>query len=117
VEKDHCYFHPVGNHWPVQPPNYVGFRYHGKLQTVHHISSFSVVHNLASCNTLWPKTETNHFVYRLGPPMRSPKEMRGGMVFRSARVSCAIDTLLSGEYKTLSDARDETKRRLLKAAE
>jgi hypothetical protein len=25
VERDKCYFHPVGNHWPVQPPNYIGF--------------------------------------------------------------------------------------------
>jgi hypothetical protein len=49
--------------------------------------------------------------------MRPPKEIRAGKVFRSARVSCAIDTLLSGDYKTLSDARDETKRRLAKEIE
>jgi hypothetical protein len=114
VEKDHCYFHPVGNHWPVQPPNYVGFRYHGTLQTVHHVDGFSVVRNLAGVNRLWPKTEVDHFVYRLGPPMRPATEMRAGKVYRSARVWCAIDTLLSGNYNTLSDARDESKRRLSK---
>jgi hypothetical protein len=114
VEKDQCYFHPVGNHWPVQPPNYVGFRYRGTLQSVHHVDSFSVVRNLATVNRLWPKTKINHFVYRLGPAMRPAREMRAGKVFRSARVWCAIDTLLSGDYKTLSDARDETKKRLLK---
>lgn len=117
VEKDHCYFHPVGNHWPVQPPNYIGFRYHGKLQSIHHIREFSVVRNLSGVNRLWPKTEIDHFVYRLGPPIRPPREMRAGLVYRSARVSCAIDTLLSGEFMTLSDARDETKRRLAKVEE
>lgn len=25
VEKDKSYFHPVGNCWPVQPVNYIGF--------------------------------------------------------------------------------------------
>jgi hypothetical protein len=39
VEKDRCYFHPIGNTWPVQPPNYIGFRYRGRLQSVHHIDS------------------------------------------------------------------------------
>src|ERR1035438_8337286 len=43
VEKDQRYFHPVGNHWPVQPPNYIGFRYRGCLQSVHHIDSFEIV--------------------------------------------------------------------------
>jgi hypothetical protein len=42
VEKDGSYFHPVGNGWPVQPPNYIAFRYHGKLQSVHHVDSFEV---------------------------------------------------------------------------
>jgi hypothetical protein len=52
VEKDQRYFHPVGNHWPVQPPNYVGFRYHGRLQTIHHVDGFSVVRNLATVNRM-----------------------------------------------------------------
>ena len=47
VEKDKCYFHPVGNHWPVRPPNYIGFRYRGRLQSVHHIESFEIVEDLS----------------------------------------------------------------------
>jgi hypothetical protein len=35
VEKDKCYFHPVGHTWPVQPPNYIGFRYWGKFGASH----------------------------------------------------------------------------------
>jgi len=112
VEQDCCYFHLVGKHWPVEPPNYVGFRYDGKLQSVHHVESFTVVENLAKYNRLWPVTELDHFVYRLGPPMLPAREVKPGKVFRNARVWCAIDTLLSGAFATVSDARDETKRRL-----
>jgi hypothetical protein len=114
VEKDQCYFHPVGNHWPVEAPNYLGFRNYGKLQSVHHVDSFAVVRDLANVNGHWPKTDMNQFVYRLGPRMRPPMDMRASNVLRSRRVECAIDTLLSGEYKTLSDATNETKRRLAK---
>ncbi len=112
VEKDHCYFHPVGNHWPVQPPNYIGFRYQGRLQSVHHIDRFEIVEDVSTYNPLWVKTDSDHFVYRLGPPMRPPREMKTGNIYMNARVECAIDTLLSGAFNTIRDAKDETDRRL-----
>lgn len=112
VEKDRCYFHPVGNNWPVQPPNYIGFRYDGKLQAVHHIDSFEVVEDLSKYNPKWLKTDFDHFVYKLGPAMRPSREVRTGKIYMNGRVWCAIDTLLSGAFSTISDARDETKRRL-----
>ena len=108
VEKDKCYFHPVGHNWPPRPPNYIGFRYNGKLQSVHHIDSFEIVENLATYNPLWLKTDFDHFVYRLGPPMRPAQEVKTGKIFRNGRVWCAIDTLLSGAFATISDARNET---------
>ena len=40
VNKKRIYFHPVGGGpggWPSEPPNYIAFRYGGKLQTIHHI--------------------------------------------------------------------------------
>jgi len=113
VEKDGRYFHPMGGAgWPVQPPNYMGFRYHGRLQSIHHVESHEVVQDLSALNPLWPKTDTFHFVYVLGPAMRPMSEIRTGNIFRAGRVTCAIDTLLSGAFETISDARDETKRRL-----
>ncbi len=114
VEKDKCYFHPVGDHWPVQPVNYMGFRYGGRLQSVHHVDSFEVVKNLAEYNHLWLKTDSDYFVYHLGPPMRPPGEIeiKAGDIRQAAHVKCAIDTLLSGAFHTISDARDETQRRL-----
>ena len=113
VTKDQSYFHPVGKTFPVEPPNYVGFRYGGKLQSVHHIDSFEIVENLAAHHPLWPITTFDHFVYRLGPAMRPVRQLRTGEeIRRAARVWCAIDTLLSGQFNTISEARDETKRRL-----
>lgn len=113
VEKDQRYFHPVGNNWPVQPPNYIGFRYRGCLQSVHHIDSFEIVQDLAAYNPFWLKTDTDHFVYSIGPAMRPIREMRTGKnIQRNRRVRCAIDTLLSGAFGTISDAEEETKRRL-----
>ena len=111
VEQDGYYFHRYGHHWPVQPPNYIGFRYGGKLQSVHHIDSFTVVRNLAAINSNWHQTEHDSFLYELGPAMKPQREIRNGKVMRNARVWCAIDTLLSGAFDTISGARDETQRR------
>jgi hypothetical protein len=112
VERELRYFHPIGSGWPNQPPNYVGFRYGGKLQAVHHVESFEVVGDLSKMNRHWPKTVKDNFVYKLGPAMRPPTEVRTGNIFKNGRVYCAIDTLLSGAFPTISAARDETKRRI-----
>lgn len=112
VEKDGYYFHPLGSGWPAQPPNYIGFRYDGRLQSVHHVDHVEVVRDLSGFNPLWLSTDYDHFVYSLGPAMRPPIEVRAGNIYPSGRVWCAIDTLLSGAFRTISEARDETKRRL-----
>jgi hypothetical protein len=117
VEQDHCYFHPISPGWPPQPPNYMGFRYHGRLQSVHHVDSFEVITNLAAFNNAWPETEgKDHFVYRLGPPMRPVEVVRTGNIYRNGRVWCAIDTLLSGAFSTIYTARDATQRRMTEQA-
>lgn len=110
VEKDDSYFHPVGNTWPVIPPNYIAFRYDGKVQSVHHVESHKVVRNLSSENPNWPATSTDYFVYKLGPAMIPAKTVASEQI-RAMRVYCAIDTLLSGKYATVRKARDETQRR------
>ena len=112
VEKDKHYFHPIKKTWPSVPPNYIAFRYGGQLQSVHQIKSYKVVTDTSSENKNWPKTDSEHFVYDLGPAMEPPVIVRNGSIWPSGRYWCAIDTLLSGACKTISDARDETKRRL-----
>jgi hypothetical protein len=94
LKKTSVYFHPVGNNWPVHPPNYVGFRHHGRLQSVHHVNSFEVVEDLSKYNRLWVETVSDHFVYRLGPPMRPPREVRTGNIYRNGRVWCAIRAVI-----------------------
>jgi hypothetical protein len=113
VERDRAYFHPVGERWPSTPLNYIGFRYDGRLQSIHHIESSSVLANVSSINPEWVETSRDHFVYQLGPPMRPPREMRTGPgIHRGRHVSCMFDTLLSGACATITDAEAETKRRL-----
>ena len=112
VEKGGRYFHPVGHMWPVQPPNDLGFRYRGALQSVRHVDAFEVVENLSKYDKRWPPTDRDHFVYKLGPPMQPARPVRTGALYKNARVWCAIDTLLSGAFETIAEARNETKRRL-----
>jgi len=112
VEQDGCYFHPVGGGWPVYPPNYVGFRHHGRLQSIHHVDQYELVEKLEVKSERWPITNKAHFLYKLGPPMRPSTVMKGGHIWPSGRYWCAIDTLLSGAYATISEARDETSRRV-----
>ena len=119
VEKDEAYFHPVGNHWPQQPPNYIAFRYRGRLQSVHRIEDHEIWANVAEKNPLWCDTAEECFVYKLGPAMRPPRDLKAGgtgdSIKRSAKVWCAIDTLLNGQFDYLGQARDATKRRLREA--
>ena len=112
VEKDRKYFHPIAKAWPKMPPNYIGFRLKGRLRSVHYIESYEVVTDLSQKNTRWSEIKGDHFVYQLGPAMRPAEEIRTGRIFRNALCWCAIDTLLSGQFKTISDARDETNKRL-----
>lgn len=111
IETDKNYFHPVGGNWPVSPPNYMAFRRGGSLTSVHHIESYDVVKNLNDENPNWPVTKEDHFVYKLGSPMYPPKKIKNGKLYATGRYWCAIDTLLSGDYDSISDARDETQRR------
>jgi len=116
VEKDNSYFHPVRNHYTVIPPNYIGFRYDGKLQSVHHIKGSEVVRNIQEVNSNWLKTDEDHFVYELGSAMRPAKTIRSGPIM-ARHVGCMIDTLLSGEFNTILEAGNETQRRLGEAGD
>lgn len=115
VEKDGRYFHPYGgNGWPTQPPTYIGFRYDGMLKSIHHIDAFEVVPDLLALNQNWGISPgLPHFLYTLGPAIRPVQIVRTGKLFKAQRVHCMIDTLLSGAFPTIREARDETKRRLV----
>lgn len=111
VEKWQRYFYPVEGHWP-SPPNYIAFRYDGKLQSIHHVDGYDLFTNPKDVFEQAESTQVPpHYCLRLGPGMRPAKEVKNGPRIRmSMRVWCMIDTLLTSE--TITDAMLETKRRL-----
>jgi len=112
VEKLNQYFHPQGgNGWPKEPPNYIAFRYHGKLQSIHHIEQYHVVNNLKKVMPNMPDMELDvpHFIYELGQAIKPNHEVKTGKIFSSGRVKCHLDLLLTSN--TISEARDKTKER------
>jgi hypothetical protein len=90
VEKKRKYFHPCGcvGRWPTEPPNYSGFRYYGRLQSIHHVESWEVVRNFHLHfpeSPSWEEKEP-HFLYKLGPPIRPLHDVKSGKVVRGIRV-------------------------------
>ena len=111
VLKHNSYFHPYGKRWPRTPPNYIGFRYDGALQSIHHVESAEIVDDLKVINAAWPSITQPHVLYSLGSAILSQKKLPNGRIYPSALLYVAIDTLLSGDYQTVYDAVQETKRR------
>lgn len=114
VEKKHRYFHPMGGDksgWPVEPPNYLGFRYDGQLQSIHHVEDYVVTKNLHDQIPELPDKEEDkpYFVYTLGEPIRPSKVVKTGKIYASGRVRAMIDTLLTSD--TIAEARDISKER------
>ena len=110
VEKFNQYFHPVGNHYPTVPSNYLGFRYYGQLQSIHFVEDVQVITQFGKYfpGTSNEKTDP-HFLYKLGPPIRPSVATRSGPI-RNMRCYCMLDTLLTCD--TVQEALQETKRRL-----
>ena len=111
VQKYSRYFHPIGQKWPKEPPTYIGFRYSGRLQSVHYIESYEVIENLRSaCPGIPDSPVKPHFLYTHGRAITPNHEVRSGHVYPSGRVWCALDTLLTST--TVSEARDITQKRI-----
>jgi hypothetical protein len=113
VRQKGLYFHPVGpgRGWPKEPPNYVAFRYYGKLQSIHHIDNYEVVRNLHERIPEIPDEQWGpHFLYTLGSDFGPDKQIRTGKIYPNGRVWCMLDTLFTSE--TISEARDASRARL-----
>lgn len=113
VEERSRYFHPYGRGgWPKEPPNYIAFRYGGRLQSIHHIEQAEVIRNF---HPHFPEARNRevepHFLYKLGPAIRPGHEVRNGDgVQRSVRRWAFLDLLLTS--KTISAACKASKRRM-----
>ena len=113
VEKKMKYFHPFGiNGWTKEPPNYIGFRYGGRLQSIYHIESYSIVKNLHDEIEEMPNVEDEyeHFVYSLGKPIIPSKVVKTGNIYASGRKWAMLDTLLTAD--TIHEASEISKQRM-----
>ncbi|MGA2584460.1 MAG: hypothetical protein ABSG31_14380 [Tepidisphaeraceae bacterium] len=115
VTKKKSYFHPYGlRGWPTTPPNYLGFRYFGQLQSIHHVEHCEVVKDLSRQfreidKKKWRRSKSPddpHLLYSLGPAILPQRQVRTGRIFRSGRVHATLDLLLT--CSSIAEARDRT---------
>ena len=111
VNKKRRYFHPLGGSgWPKTPPNYLGFRYGGRLQSIHHVELWKVVENLdQEIPEIKQGTISPHLIYTLGKPITPAREIKTGNIYPNGRVWAMLDLLLTSA--TIAEARDATKKR------
>jgi hypothetical protein len=107
VEHERLYSHPKKGSWPKEPPNYMGFRYGGRLRSIHHVDGYEVVRRNSGPDA------GESFRYQLGPPIVPAHELGMGTIVRDTRIWAMIDTLLTCD--TLSDARDLSHQRMASA--
>jgi hypothetical protein len=113
VIEERFFHQSVDEHWPKEPPNYLGFRYDGKLRTLHHVESYEIVNNLRRRVPIkhyekW-MSKPRHLC-KLGSPIRlDDKSAPKSTGLWNTRVWAALDLLLT--CKTISQARDKTNRR------
>ena len=112
VLRQRRYFDPVARHQRHGPPNYLGFRYDGRLQSIHHVERTEMFTNPKS---MFPRaravTVEPHYLFHLGPAIVPTREVKNGAkVMQAFRRRCMIDTLLT--CATITDAVIETRRRL-----
>jgi hypothetical protein len=84
VKEKRRYFHPYGSGgWPKEPPNYIGFRYDGVLQSIHHIERSEVINNFSSHFAEYPAANEHepYRLYSLGPAIRPLPKVRSGKIW------------------------------------
>ena len=120
VEKFGKYFHPIGGDkhgWPVKPPNYIAFRYHGVLQSIHHVESYIVIENFYPHFPVHQDSDIGVplYLYELGeaikPTHRTPTNdpQKHYTLYANARKYCFIDLLLT--CGSIAEAAARTKER------
>lgn len=108
VEKRKRYFHSIGiKGFPKEPPNYIAFRYHGRLQSIHHIKNYKVITDLHDGFKEVPHERCKpHFLYELGAhPIKYP------LARYSVLAVCGVCSTPSFSSKTIAQARDISKKR------
>jgi hypothetical protein len=118
VVKRQRYFHPVGRRYPKTPVNYIGFRFRGRLMSIHHVEDYEVVtglhHYFPEISPYVDWSDVPHFVYTLGPTFGPSRQVRTGKHLYAPRGTwCALDLLQTCE--TVAEATNRTRERHQKA--
>ena len=96
VNKKRKYFHFVGKGCPTEPPNYIAFRYAGKLQSIHHIDKYEVFTDPHTILKEIPSVNWSyHYLYHLGEPIIPSKEIKTGKIYPSGKKWAMLDLLLT----------------------
>lgn len=105
--KHHKYFHPFGRGgWTPDPPNYMAFRWDGRVRQFNHVEKVTVVDDAAEVlPSLLPAGLITgpHYAYDLGPAVQLPSPLKNGAIYATARVWAMIDLLF-----TASDLKEAT---------
>ena len=111
VEQHRLYHYPSEGSYVKVVPNYIGFRYDGRLQSVHHVDGYELVDSPHGHVPGAPALDWDfpHFLLRLGPPVRPDHPVRTGGLYGSARHWADLDLLLTSA--TVREAVDATKTR------
>jgi hypothetical protein len=112
VEDHRRYFFPVGRGgWPKPPPNYMAFRYDGRLQSIHHVDEYVIADQMTEFFPGVPPTDWDPpLLLTLGPPIRPRTEIRNGpSIMRAMRTWIDIDLLLTSA--TITEALKATRTR------
>ncbi len=111
VRKYKKYTCPQGQGWFVEPPNYIAFRYDGKLQSIHHIESYVITNNIHKQISEYPDIDSEYpsFVLSLDDGFYPTKIIKSGKYMRATRVWAMYDLLITCD--TIEEAVHKTKLR------
>ena len=111
VQKEKWYFYPQAKNWPKIPPNYMAFRYDGKLQSIHYVKKYEVVQDVHKYIPEIKKGKIkNHYLLWLEEGFEPRKELPNGNIWSNGRLWCILDTLFT--CKTIKQACEVSKKRL-----
>jgi hypothetical protein len=109
VVKHLTYHYPTVGNYPRIVPNYMGFRYDGKLQSIHHVDDYTISdtpvgHVPGAPDLSW---DSPAYVLKLGPPIRPDHPVPTGKGYwPSAPLDIDIDLLFTAA--SVADARTLT---------
>lgn len=111
VTDELTYFHPYGmGGWPLEPPNFMAFRWEGAVRRIHRIVKADVIPTLLDRYPEMKKDKLRmrpHAIYKLSPRPLPPLEpIPNGAPYRAARLWVLLDQLQIAD--TLAEAREST---------